>query len=204
MSRALLATTLIASISLAASAFAQTAPVGGPDAKGNAPLKHVHTVNDGSAKPGANSFTQGQARQHILNSGYTGVSPLTKGKDGVWRGSAMHNGVQVEVAMDFKGNVTEGAAPSSPATGPAMKGGMGSPAVSAVSDGGGAADMAGAPGPAATAAGHAHHHLRHRHRHAHRRCANPGPNGAACSGIDRNKNGISDKEDRAIHAGAHP
>ena len=42
-------------ISLAASslAFAQTAPVGGPDANGNAPVKHVHTVNDGSARPGA-------------------------------------------------------------------------------------------------------------------------------------------------------
>ena len=96
-------------VALGSAAFAQSPPVGGPDAKGNAPLKHMHTVNDGSAKPGANSFTQGQAQQHIVNSGYTDVTGLTKGKDGVWRGMASHNGAQVNVAMDFKGNVTEAA-----------------------------------------------------------------------------------------------
>ena len=38
----------------------------------------------------------------------------------------------------------------------------------------------------------------------HARCNTPGPNGVACSGVDRNDNGISDKEDRAIRGGAKP
>ena len=77
------------------------------DAKGNAPIKQAHTVDDGGAKPGANSFTQGQAKQHILNSGYASVSDLTKGSDGIWRGVAMKGGQNVNVALDFKGNVSE-------------------------------------------------------------------------------------------------
>lgn len=92
-------------LALGGAAFAQAS--GGPDAKGNAPLKAAHTVNDGAPKAGANSFTHGQARQHILNAGYTAVSALTKGDDGVWRGTATKDGAPVSVALDFKGDVTE-------------------------------------------------------------------------------------------------
>ena len=99
---ALLAAALL---SLGGAALAQES--GGPDAKGNAPLKAPHTVDDGAPKAGANSFTRGQARQHILNSGYDSVSSLTKGADGVWRGMATKGGAPVPVALDFKGNVTE-------------------------------------------------------------------------------------------------
>lgn len=101
---------VVASLGLASSALAQDAPAGGPDAKGNAPLKSTHTVNDGAAKAGHNSFTEKQARKHIMNSGYTAVSNLTKGKDGVWRGTAMKGGTTISVALDFKGNVSDGAA----------------------------------------------------------------------------------------------
>ena len=212
MNRLLLTTTLIASLALGLGAQAQTSPpVGGPDAKGNAPLKHAHTVNDGSARPGANSFTEGQARQHILNSGYTDVTGLAKGKDGVWRGTATHNGAPVPVAMDFKGNVTEGAAANGAA------GGNTSSKASAMSVGGGASDasaggmassssMAGAASSGAMASGGRarklhHHHRRHHHRGA---CANPGPNGVACSGVSTMQNGVSDRETRAMQAGAHP
>jgi opacity protein-like surface antigen len=106
-------TTLVLATALAGSAFAQTAAVGVPDAKGNAAIKAPHTVNDGAAKAGRNSFTQRQAMQHIRKSGFTNVSALTKGSDGVWRGKAMKNGMAVDVAMDFKGNVTEGTAAGS-------------------------------------------------------------------------------------------
>ena len=94
-------------LSLSGAAFAQAS--GGPDAKGNAPLKASHTVDDGAPRAGATSFTRGQARQHILNSGYDAVSALTKGADGVWRGTATKGGASVRVALDFKGNVTEAA-----------------------------------------------------------------------------------------------
>jgi hypothetical protein len=97
-------------LSLGGAALAQAS--GGADAKGNAPLKASHTVNDGAPKPGANSFTQAQARRHILHSGYDAVSSLNKGADGVWRGTATKNGAPVSVALDFKGDVTEAAAPT--------------------------------------------------------------------------------------------
>jgi hypothetical protein len=174
---------LVAALGLAGAASAQ--PSGGPDAKGNAPLKHAHTVNDGAPKHGANSFTEGQARRHIEKAGFTGVEHLVKGGDGVWRGRAMRDGGPVDVAMDFKGNVTtEGPAPVPP--GPDAAGGV-APMADA-----GAPPMAGEAPPAAAA----HHHRRH-HRHHHASCAHPSPNGAACSGVDKNGNGISDREDRA-------
>ena len=92
-------------LTLGGAAFAQAS--GGPDAKGNAPIKASHTINDGAPKAGATSFTRNQARQHILHSGYTAVSALTKGDDGVWRGTATKDGAPVSVSLDFKGNVTE-------------------------------------------------------------------------------------------------
>ncbi len=98
---------LAAVLGLAGTAAAQ--PTGGPEAKGNAPVKATHTVNDGAAKPGANSFTEGQARKHILKSGYGSITTLTKGQDGVWRGTATKNGALVAIALDYKGNVVEGA-----------------------------------------------------------------------------------------------
>ena len=54
---------------------------------------------------GANSFTEGQAKDRILAAGFTAVSSLAKDGDGVWRGSAMKDGKSVKVAVDFKGNV---------------------------------------------------------------------------------------------------
>ncbi len=215
MSITRLALALIAGCSIASAAVAQEAPAGGPTAKGNAPVKQTHTVNDGAAKGGANSFTEGQARNHIAKSGYAGVSPLTKGPDGVWRGTASKGGVTRNVALDFKGNVTDGG-PAGPgpagegrggrAAGPAgQAGGPGADAgrdasAGAASEGDGAA---GRPHGGMHRHGHRHHLPHHHHRHGGA-CARPGPRGVACSGIDRNRNGISDKEDHAIRRGARP
>jgi len=88
---------------IATPALAQTAP-----AKNNAAIKHAHTVNDGAAQHGANSFTQAQAREHILKSGFSNVSALVKDKAGVWRGTARKGGRTVHVGLDFKGNVSTG------------------------------------------------------------------------------------------------
>ena len=38
--------------------------------------------------------------------GYTNVTNLTKDAKGVWRGRAMMKGKQVNVSLDFQGNVT--------------------------------------------------------------------------------------------------
>ena len=89
---------LVAALGLASAASAQV-PTGGADAKGDAPLKHAHTVNDGGARRGATSFTQKEAMKHIEHAGYTGVSSLKKGKDGVWRGTATKDGSARQVAI---------------------------------------------------------------------------------------------------------
>jgi hypothetical protein len=59
----------------------------------------------GAPLKGANSFTEGQARDRAVASGLTSVSSLVKDGDGIWRGSAMKEGKTVKVAVDFKGNV---------------------------------------------------------------------------------------------------
>ena len=75
-------------------------------AKDNAAIKSAHTVNDGAARRGANSFTEAEARAHIARSGFTNVSALNKDKNGVWRGTAQKDGATVHIGLDFKGNVT--------------------------------------------------------------------------------------------------
>ena len=120
------------------------------------------------------------------------MTGLTKGKDGVWRGTAMKGGTSVNVAMDFKGNVTQGMAPMA--------------ASAPMASGAPMTASSGAAAPTAMAsATTTHAGIRHHHHHAGAGCnTNPGPNGVACSGRDRNRNGISDKEDKAIQTGAKP
>jgi hypothetical protein len=54
----------------------------------------------------SNSFTEGQAKGHIENAGYTDVSDLNKTADGLWTAKAKKAGKSVDVAVDFKGAVT--------------------------------------------------------------------------------------------------
>jgi opacity protein-like surface antigen len=93
---------------VAITAAMTTAAVAQSDApaKSASAVKTAHTVNDGKAEAGRNSFTEAQAREHIAKSGYAKVSPLAKGSDGVWRGTALKDGATVKVALDFKGNVS--------------------------------------------------------------------------------------------------
>lgn len=98
----IISTLVGAAVLVSAPALAQSG------AKDNAAIKSAHTVNDGTARRGANSFTQSEARAHIAKSGFTDVSPLKKDKDGVWRGTAKKDGSTVHVGLDFKGNVTTG------------------------------------------------------------------------------------------------
>jgi putative membrane protein len=57
--------------------------------------------------PGANSFTQGEAKSRIEKAGYTNVDGLTKDDQGIWRGTASKNGKSVKISLDYKGNVSE-------------------------------------------------------------------------------------------------
>jgi putative membrane protein len=55
--------------------------------------------------PGANSFTEAQAKSRIEEAGYSDVSALAKDDNGIWRGQANKDGKSVSVALDYQGNV---------------------------------------------------------------------------------------------------
>lgn len=188
--------TVALAAALAAGAAAQAqVPSGGPGtaAKANAAAKPTHTVNDGIARRGSNSFTEGQARGHIERAGYSDVTGLAKGRDGVWRGRATKGGAPVEVGMDYKGNVSEGGAMAA-----ALRRTEGAPAAAS---GPAAAAGGGEAASATRTATVRHKRVHHRRGAAASRCAAASAEGAACSGVDRNRNGVSDKEDRGARTG---
>jgi Peptidase propeptide and YPEB domain len=80
-------------------ALAQTTPPPQP-APGSPPMT-------AAPLPGANSFTEAEARSRIERAGYTSVSDLKKDDQGIWRGTAMKNGKSVKVSLDYKGNISE-------------------------------------------------------------------------------------------------
>lgn len=57
---------------------------------------------------GANSFTEGEAKSRLEGKGFANIDQLKKDDDGIWRGKAMKDGRQVDVALDYQGNVFEG------------------------------------------------------------------------------------------------
>ena len=73
---------------------------------GNSAVKDPDPKMTAAPVEGANSFTENQARSRIESQGFANVTGLVKGDDGVWRGKATRSGANVEVALDFKGNVT--------------------------------------------------------------------------------------------------
>src|SRR3954463_7516562 len=94
----------------AGGALAQTpAPANGPQ---NSAVNTNDSSNRMAAGPvkGSNSFTEGEARSRIEKKGFSNVGALKKDDNGIWRGRATANGQQVDVALDYQGNVFEGAA----------------------------------------------------------------------------------------------
>ena len=92
---------------------ASSATSGGQNAVTRPNTDHVQdsrpggTVTPANVKleKGANSFTEGEARSRLEKSGFTDAKNLKKDGDGIWRGTAMQGGKQVNVGLDFKGNV---------------------------------------------------------------------------------------------------
>lgn len=72
----------------------------------NPAVKDSHAHTTAVAAKGRNSFTEAQARGRIEKAGYSDVSKLAKNENGVWQGTAMKDGGRVNVALDYKGNVT--------------------------------------------------------------------------------------------------
>ena len=76
---------------------------------GSATNNAVNTApanNSGAPVAGANSFTEGQARDRIEAKGFTKVTALMLDSKGVWRGKGMKGSQSVDVSMDYQGNVS--------------------------------------------------------------------------------------------------
>lgn len=59
----------------------------------------------GPLEPGANSFTEAQARSRLEAQGLSNVTDLRKDEQGIWRGKALRSGQPVSVGIDYKGTV---------------------------------------------------------------------------------------------------
>jgi hypothetical protein len=92
----------------AAAAPADAAQAGGAvsPAQPNGAVNADANRTTADAASASNSFTEGQAKGHIENAGYTDVSDLQKTKDGLWVATAKKDGKSVGVTVDFKGAVT--------------------------------------------------------------------------------------------------
>jgi hypothetical protein len=79
-------------------------PTGGPNSWPTAEPANAIDTGKG-VTPGANSFTEAQAKSRLERNGYSQVSQLTKDPSGIWRGSATRNGAQMHVAVDYRGHI---------------------------------------------------------------------------------------------------
>jgi len=71
----------------------------------NPAVKSGKPVATHVAAKGHNSFTEGQAKGRLEKAGYTDVSKLTKNRNGIWQGTASKGGQQVNIGVDYKGNI---------------------------------------------------------------------------------------------------
>lgn len=129
------ATLFLGAAGLAAPALGQTTPSPSPTTPpaatpAPAPAPRAATPPAGGSQvvpaaalePGANSFTEGQARSRFEDAGFTGIQNLTKDEAGFWRGRGMRQGTAVDLAMDFRGRIAAGPdvvtlpAPATPST----------------------------------------------------------------------------------------
>lgn len=102
--RKFLVATAIAVIAIPAFAQQPTSPM---NPSTNTPAVNTPNSPTNPAAPvaGANSFTEGQAKSRIEAKGYSGVSGLKKDNAGIWRGMAKQGDKNVNVSVDFQGNV---------------------------------------------------------------------------------------------------
>jgi len=71
------------------------------------PNANATAAGNAALEPGANSFTEGQARRRIEDRGYTNVDRLHKDQNSIWQAEATKDGRRVSVGLDFRGNVVE-------------------------------------------------------------------------------------------------
>lgn len=81
--------------------------VSSPESPTNPAIDTQETSEKSTLTPGANSFTERQAREAIEKQGYTVSGPLTQDDQGIWKGQASRSGgPATTVSVDYKGVVT--------------------------------------------------------------------------------------------------
>lgn len=82
--------------------------VEGPVVSGaESPLNPAIDTRGGDTQtPGANSFTEGQARSAIEKQGYVVSGPLSQDAQGLWSAMATKDGAEALVSVDYKGVVS--------------------------------------------------------------------------------------------------
>ncbi len=80
--------------------------VSSSEAPRNEAVDTTPTADGAAQTPGANSFTEGQAKGAIESAGYSDVGALTQNEQGIWQGKAKKGGAEVNVSVDYKGAVT--------------------------------------------------------------------------------------------------
>ncbi len=90
----------------APTATAPTSTATPAPANSNNGAVNTSAANNAAAPvPGANSYTEGQAKARLEEKGFSEVTELKLDGQGIWRAKAMQSGKSVEVALDFQGNV---------------------------------------------------------------------------------------------------
>lgn len=87
-------------------AMAAGGAVSPPNSPQNDAVNADGNATETTQTAGSNSFTEGQAKGHLENAGYTEVTGLAKTPDGLWTGSAKKGGKTMTVSVDFKGAIS--------------------------------------------------------------------------------------------------
>jgi hypothetical protein len=87
-----------------ASQSAEAPAASGSDQPANAAIDTT-PMTDAGQTPGANSFTEEQAREAFEKAGYTGLTQLTKNDQGLWTATGTLNGQSAQVSLDYRGAV---------------------------------------------------------------------------------------------------
>jgi hypothetical protein len=74
-------------------------------AQTTSPNPTAPSTDANAPKAGANSFTEAQAKDRMEQAGFKDVTGLRKDDQGIWRASAKQGDNQVNVSLDFRGNV---------------------------------------------------------------------------------------------------
>lgn len=77
-----------------------------PEAPRNPAVDTSSSEAGAALTPGANSFTEAQARSAIEKQGYAEIGALSQDAQGFWTATATKDGAQRQVSVDYKGVVS--------------------------------------------------------------------------------------------------